>query len=139
MNFETAVKTCVVQKYFSFEGRASRAEFWWFYLFQAVFITMAYLQDLTSFPFDVGGSGPMISLISGLAAMALFLPTWGVAVRRLHDVGYSGWWLLLIFTGIGVLIIIAWWADKGDSGDNRYGPSPSRIMSQMDHPAVAEA
>ena len=75
-------------------------------------------QDQTSFPFDEQNLSPMISLISGLTIMVLFLPTWGVMVRRLHDAGYSGWWLLLAFTGIGVFVLIAWWASKGENSDN---------------------
>lgn len=121
MDFETAVKTCVMQKYFTLKGRASRSEFWWFYLFQVIFILVAYMQDFTSFPFDERNFSPVISLISGLVAMALFLPGWGAMVRRLHDAGYSGWWLLLMFTGIGTFVLVAWWASKGDSGPNLYG------------------
>ena len=79
---------------------------------------------MTSFPVDEQSLSPVVSFFSGMVTMILFLPFWGAMVRRLHDGGYSGWWLLLIFTGIGVFVLIAWWASKGENCNNRYGASP---------------
>jgi len=93
MGFVEAVKTCF-KKYACFTGRARRSEYWWWWLFSTIC------------GFVLG----MIPAIGGIAALVLFLPSLAVAVRRLHDVDRSGWWLLA-FYGIpliaGVLAFIA--------------------------------
>ena len=72
-----------------------RSEFWWFFLFQLVVMILA------------GFVGDMVSAI---VSIALLLPALAVGARRLHDIGRSGWWQLLTLTGIGVLLLIFWWA-----------------------------
>jgi uncharacterized membrane protein YhaH (DUF805 family) len=63
--------------------------------------------------------------VGGLANLALLLPSLAVAARRLHDTGRSGWWLLLIFAIlIGWIILIVWYCQDSNSGENKYGPSP---------------
>jgi uncharacterized membrane protein YhaH (DUF805 family) len=92
MNFTQAVKTCLMQKYLDFSGRASRPEFWWFFLFQFLVMMVAMMFG---------------KLIYGLAAVALLLPGISAGVRRLHDIGKSGWFLLLGFIPfVGPLILI---------------------------------
>ena len=93
MDFAQAIKSCFNQ-YAGFEGRAPRSEFWWFALFQFVVLLIA---------------GVVSQVVYGIAALALLLPALAVGARRLHDVGRSGWWQLLSFTGIGVLVLIYWW------------------------------
>ena len=75
----SAVKTCF-QKYVDFSGRAARPEFWWFFLFQIVVMIV---------------TGMVSNILYGLAALALLLPGLAVGARRLHDIGKSGWWLLI--------------------------------------------
>lgn len=53
---------------------------------------------------------------SGLVAIALLLPSLAVGARRLHDIGKSGWWQLLIITGIGFLVLIYWWVQPTEAG-----------------------
>jgi uncharacterized membrane protein YhaH (DUF805 family) len=102
MDFMTSVKTCLMEKYADFEGRASRPEFWWFVLFC----------------FIVHAIGDIIfrHWIMGLVSLALFVPSIAVGSRRLHDLGKSGWlqllWLIPI---IGWIILIYWWAQPGQS------------------------
>ena len=63
--------------------------------------------------------------ISALVSLGLFLPGLAVAVRRLHDVDRSGWWLLLAFVPlIGIIVLIVWWCTEGTRGPNRFGPDP---------------
>lgn len=93
MNFGQAILSCL-SKYATFTGRASRSEFWWFFLFQ-ILISL------------VGGM--LGDVISGLIALGLLLPSLAAGTRRLHDIGKSGWWQLLILTGIGLLVLIYWW------------------------------
>ncbi len=54
----------------------------------------------------------------------MFLPSLAVSVRRLHDRDYSGWWILLAFTGIGYILLIIWYCMRGTAGPNRFGPDP---------------
>ena len=93
MNFGLAIVTCL-SKYATFTGRASRSEFWWFFLF----------QTLVSVAAGMFGDG-----FSGLIGLSLLLPSIAVATRRLHDIDRSGWWQLLSLTGIGVFLLLYWW------------------------------
>ncbi len=104
MNFGQAISTCF-SKYATFSGRASRPEFWWFFLFQIL------VSIVTSF---------FGELINGLAALALLLPALAVGARRLHDIGKSGWWQLIMLTIIGVLVLIYWWVQPGSEGGSEY-------------------
>jgi hypothetical protein len=71
------------------------------------------------------GTGSVLRL---LFALAIFLPGLAVAVRRLHDTGRSGWWLLLSFIPIvGAIILIVWLATDGDPNPNMHGPSPKGV------------
>ena len=104
MNFTQAVTTCLT-KYVTFSGRASRPEFWWFFLFQLVVSLVLSMVSET---------------LSGLAALLLLLPSLAVGARRLHDIGRTGWWQLLLFTGIGFLLLLFWWVQP--SGDSERFP-----------------
>ena len=112
MDFQTALKTCLMQKYVEFNGRAARPEFWWFALF--TFVVSLVLQV-------IGGE-----ILSGIFALAVLLPSIAVAVRRLHDVDRSGWWYLLVLIPfLGALILIfAFFIHRGTAGANRFGPDP---------------
>ena len=104
MNFGQAIASCL-SKYATFTGRASRSEFWWFFLFQ-ILISL------------VGGM--LGDVISGLIALSLVLPSLAAGTRRLHDIGKSGWWQLLILTGIGLLVLIYWLVQPTVEGGNDY-------------------
>ena len=101
MGFGEAIKVCF-NKYADFSGRASRAEFWWFYLFTF-----------------------LVSLIScGVACLVFLIPQYAVGARRLHDTGRSGWLQLLGLVPFVGLILIYWWVLEGDQGTNQYGGKP---------------
>ena len=112
MTFFQAINTCI-NKYIIFEGRATRAEYWYWRLFQ---VSLARISDrLDVFYFNgyehTLNFGPFQLLIGPLAIIVLFLtyiPTIAVSVRRLHDINKSGWWLLISLTGIGIFILIYW-------------------------------
>jgi len=59
--------------------------------------------------------------------VVFFIPSITVATRRLHDIGKSGWWQLLVFTGVGILVLIYWFALNGHAGANAYGPNPKEV------------
>ena len=110
MDFKTAVITCLT-KYVDFTGRASKAEFWWFFLFQIVVSVVLSM---------------VLSLIGTLASLALLLPGLGAGVRRLHDIGKSGWWILVgLIPIVGWLIAIYWAIQPSQPDSNNWGAPPA--------------
>ena len=117
MGFVEAVTT-VLGKYATFSGRAARSEYWYWVLFSVIVAIVAGVIDYMLFPrIPINPAGTITSL-------ALLLPGLGVAVRRLHDTDRTGWWLLLVLTVIGDILLIVWFCMKGTTGPNRYGPDP---------------
>ncbi|WP_224816206.1 DUF805 domain-containing protein [Hasllibacter sp. MH4015] len=114
MDFMTAVKH-VFANYANFSGRARRSEYWWFYLFNIIVNVVASVVD--------GAIGmPIVSIV---AFLALIVPGIAVAVRRMHDVGRSGWWLLILFVPlVGIILVIYWFVQRGTVGPNEYGADP---------------
>ncbi|WP_216937838.1 DUF805 domain-containing protein [Acinetobacter sp. BY484] len=98
--------------YANFSGRARRKEFWFFMLFCVILGIIAEVID------TVLGTK---SLVNGLLNLVLLVPSLAVGARRLHDVGRSGWWQLLMLTVIGVLVLIWWWATETKQQNNKYG------------------
>jgi uncharacterized membrane protein YhaH (DUF805 family) len=133
MTFLESLKTCLVDKYATFSGRASRSEFWWFVLFcilVGVVLDMLFPIDL---PVNYNGVSedlnvaPRNYLVAQLIGnLFLFIPYLSVGIRRLHDVGRSAWWQLISLTGIGVILLIYWSCKKGTPGPNRFGEDPLR-------------
>ena len=109
MSFLESVRS-VLTKYATFSGRACRSEYWWFFLFYALVGIVAGLLDSTL--------GSEVGLVGVLSSLALFLPSLAVTARRLHDAGWSGWWLLTILPPIIFVFM------KADDGSNDYGPNP---------------
>ena len=118
MNFEQAVRT-VLSRALVFEGRAPRAEYWWWVLAYLLVLLIASGIDGMLF----GGA----QILSSLASLALLLPTLAVAVRRLHDRGLTGWWVLLgLIPLLGSLILIFIFVQPSEAETNAYGPPPIR-------------
>ncbi len=113
MSFKESVVTCL-WKYGTFDGTATRSEFWWFVVFQILISILAAFCDVFAFPNDDRAT---FGTISGLL---LILPGIAVSVRRLHDVGYSGWWWWLTFTGIGNLLLLYWYLQPSDRPYRAY-------------------
>jgi len=112
MNFFDAIRTCFI-KYVDFTGRASRPEFWYFILF----VFVAEICLFVAFH-------PL-----GLAfIIACILPRIAVAVRRLHDIDRSGWWLLIGFVPlVGWIVLLIWYCSRGDEHANRFGDPPLTV------------
>ena len=99
------------RNYFDFQGRAIRPEFWWFFLFTILLSLGTAVADMSlGFGSDMM-AGP-INIIAGLGTLIPFL---SVGARRLHDVGRSGWWQLIMLTGIGLVVLIYWWCQPTKS------------------------
>ena len=116
MSFGESIATCLA-KYATFSGRASRSEYWWFYLF-------TLLMQWGSLFADPSGQ------LGGLVAIVFLLPNWAAAVRRLHDTGRSGWWLLIGLTIIGMIPLLIWSAMPGHDEANGYDGDSRRPKSQ---------
>ncbi len=112
MSFSQAITVCF-SKYATFSGRARRSEFWWFYLFTVLMSWGAAL---------VGHFSGLDDWLTQFVNFAFLFPTLAVSTRRLHDTGRTGWWFLIIFTVIGLIPLIIWWASEGKAEDNAYGP-----------------
>jgi uncharacterized membrane protein YhaH (DUF805 family) len=113
-----------LKKYASFSGRARRAEYWWYALFVGLISVVLGVVDTV-----IMGVGSMenygIGPLTGLFALAIFLPSIGVTFRRLHDLDRSAWWVLLgLLPIIGSLVLLFWYVQRGTVGDNRFGPDP---------------
>ena len=120
MNFLDAIKSGF-SNYVNFSGRAIRSEYWYWTLF--VFVLVGVLGIIDEW-LNPGLSMGAFSIFNGLVSLALFLPGLAVSVRRLHDIDRTGWWLLLSFTVIGIVLLIVWACQPGTSGPNRFGPDP---------------
>ncbi len=119
MTFQDAVRTCL-SKYVTLRGRAARPEFWWFALFVVAGGMLLELVDRVLLPGDARFLSPLFSL-------ATLLPMISVSVRRLHDIGRTGWWVFLhLIPLIGFLVMLYFYLLKGDGGHNRFGSPPPR-------------
>jgi uncharacterized membrane protein YhaH (DUF805 family) len=122
VTFGEAIRACL-SDYVTFSGRARRAEYWWFALFNLIGTLGLTALDLRLFGVGLESTGPFVLLFS----LAILLPAVSVMVRRLHDTGRSGWWFwITLIPLIGGLVLIVWLATPGDAGANDYGPDPLR-------------
>jgi uncharacterized membrane protein YhaH (DUF805 family) len=101
-------------KYATFNGRTSRSGYWWFYLFYVLVLVGASIVDAVI----------KIPILTALAALALFLPTLAVLVRRLHDTDHSGWWVLISFIPLVGTIVLIVFACTDSGPPNKYGDGP---------------
>jgi uncharacterized membrane protein YhaH (DUF805 family) len=110
-----------LRRYAEFSGRSRRKEYWFFTLFfvLASFVAVAIDMVLGTLDEETG-----VGVVGGLLTLALLLPSFAVTIRRLHDTGRSGWWLLLFFVPLIGLVGFYFMVKDGDRGDNRFGPDP---------------
>lgn len=111
----------VFQLYGNMSGRARRKEYWGFALYTTIISFMLGFLD------GLWGTGGEYGLAYSLYALAAFIPGIAVWVRRMHDVGRSGWWFLIYFTGIGALVLLYWMFKDSEPGPNKWGPNPKGV------------
>jgi uncharacterized membrane protein YhaH (DUF805 family) len=110
------------RKYAIFSGRATRSEYWFFYLYQLIAICIiAFFSGLVGGFLGLNESG--IEVLLYIYFVASLLPHVAVAVRRLHDTGKSGWWMLLGLVPLINLIVLFFLMEDSQPGPNRYGPN----------------
>ena len=118
MSFVDAVKS-VLSQYANFNGRARRSEYWYYILAYA--IISAVFSALAQY-------SSIFSILSAVVGLGLLCPTLAVAVRRLHDIGKSGWYYLFCLIPLaGTIILLIWFAKDSEPGDNMYGPNPKGV------------
>jgi uncharacterized membrane protein YhaH (DUF805 family) len=108
----------VLTNYGDFNGRASRSEFWWFFLASFVAYLITGFIDALFFGFELTDPTP----ISFILQVAIFIPTLTVSVRRIHDHGKSGWYVLVPFYNLYLFIV------DGEAIPNAYGPPPTNKL-----------
>lgn len=115
MSFADSIRT-VLSKYADFSGRARRSEYWyWFLAVLAVNVVLVVLS---------------VDILRLLFGLAVLIPGIAVAVRRLHDTGRSGWWILIaLIPLVGAILLIVWLATDSDPAPNQYGPSPKEAVN----------
>ena len=150
VSFPEAIKRGF-NNYLIFSGRATRAEFWWWQLFNVVAQIVASIVD---------AAAGLPGILGALSGLALLIPSISLATRRLHDINKSGWWqllwlapvaigliialvfwiadlhnwgfygtaiaILIVFTLIVVVLLIYWYVRQGDDGSNKYGQDPRK-------------
>lgn len=106
----------VLKKYAVFEGRARRKEYWMFVLFNVIIaIGLGIIEGV------LGLSG----VLSTLYSLAVLVPSIAVSMRRLHDIGRTGWWLLISFIPIiGAVVLLVFMVMDSQPGQNQYGANP---------------
>ena len=113
------------ENYANFNGRARRKEYWMFTLFYSLLVTACAFALALLVATGSQSLTLLVAIISIAAVLAHVVPSIAVTVRRLHDVGQSGWFLLLAFIPyIGNLIIFVFSVIEGNKGTNKYGPDP---------------
>ncbi len=116
MTFQEAVKKAF-DNYCNFSGRATRAELWWFYLFQVIVGLVFGL---------LGFASSVFSIVGNLVSLALLLPSLGLAWRRMHDIGKGGGWFFINFIPlVGNIIWIVWCCQASEPTANRFGDVPA--------------
>ena len=135
MSFTESVRTCI-SKFGTFDGRATRSEFWWFYLFAILVGFIGYVPILMLTLIGASSNDGAISSIFTIltvifwiawliVVIALYIPLLAVGCRRLHDRGQSGWLQLLLLVPCGNIVLLVFWVMEGTPGDNAYGPKPA--------------
>ena len=126
MGFGEAIKS-FWSNYATFKGRSRRSEYWWIQLFLVLTNLAVAAIDLALMDGDVdrfiaNGGGGIVGLVWILVTI---VPALAVLIRRLHDTGKSGWWVLIGFVPfVGTIVLFVFSVLDSDAGDNKYGASP---------------
>jgi len=125
MSFIDSVKSVMMINYATFEGRASRSEYWWFYLFTIIInFAMGVVEGVTFVMIGEEASFWVSCGTTLIYVMAFLIPGLAVGVRRMHDHGKSGWWILCPIYNIILF------ASEGENVPNMYGPVPTNVLAQ---------
>jgi uncharacterized membrane protein YhaH (DUF805 family) len=117
----------VLKNYAVFSGRARRMEYWMFVLFNIIILIVLALIDYLTGTFSPRAG---VGLLGGLYSLAVLIPSLAVTVRRLHDIGRTGWWILIgLIPVIGNIVLLIFMVLDSEPGANEYGPNPKEGYS----------
>ena len=130
IGFVDAAKKAVMHNYANFNGRASRSEYWWFFLFGFLAVIPAMILDgLTGIVLIDAGAGISYGPFYVLTGLGFLLPGISVMVRRLHDSGRSGWWYFIgLVPCVGFIILLVFLVQDGQPHPNDYGEVPTNTL-----------
>lgn len=112
----------VLKKYAVFQGRARRKEYWFFVLFNIIASVILNFIDRAIGLYSAENG---VGVLGGIYSLAVLIPAIAVTVRRLHDTGRTGWWILIAFVPvIGWIVLLVFMLLDSQPGDNQYGPNP---------------
>ncbi len=116
----------VLKNYVTFDGRARRKEYWLFFLINLIISIILSVVDSS-----IAGSGASnIGILSTIYSLAVFLPGVAVSIRRLHDTGRTGWWLLIaLIPLIGAIVLLVFMVQDSKPGANRFGANPKEFIA----------
>ena len=117
MTFAAAVRDGF-SKYVTFRGRSSRPAYWWWYLFSLIAVIVAAIIDVILGTY----------VLTAIVGLALFLPNLAVLVRRLHDAGHTGWWVLISFVPFGFIVLLVFTLQSSEP-PNQWGEAPDTIAA----------
>ncbi|HEY9433145.1 MAG TPA: DUF805 domain-containing protein [Blastocatellia bacterium] len=117
----------VLKKYAVFNGRARRKEYWMFFLFNVIISIVLLIVDGILGTSAVPGT---MGLFGAIYLLALLVPGIAVAVRRLHDTGRSGWWILIgLVPFVGGIVLIVFLVQDSTPGENQFGKNPKMVTA----------
>ena len=116
----------VLKQYVDFSGRARRKELWMFVLFNIIFGIVAMLIDrLLGTTMELYGQNLGYGWVYMIYCLAVFLPGFAAGIRRLHDIGKSGWsYLYVLIPLVGAILLLVWWCQDSQAGENKWGANP---------------
>jgi len=126
MTFGDAITNCLINNYTGFSGRASRSEYWFWVLFTILASIVTGIIDGFAFGWELGDP----TWITDISGLIFILPGLSVFVRRLHDVGQSGWWILSSILILPILLLLYWSVVEGDANPNEYGEVPTNTLDK---------
>lgn len=117
-NFPTAVRL-FFKNYINFSGRSSRSAYWWWVLASFLIGIVAGIMDVIILgdAYNQNDYGP----VSAIVSLVTLVPGISLSARRLHDVGRSGWWMLISLTIVGLIPLLFWAVREGNDGANKFG------------------
>lgn len=117
-----------LKQYADFNGRARRSEYWFFVLFNVI-ISFVITFVVTFLEVLAGGTGILGTMISYIYCLVVLIPGIAVGVRRLHDVGKSGWFLLIgLIPIVGALYLLVLYCLDSLPDSNQWGENPKNVL-----------
>ncbi|MDR0232517.1 MAG: DUF805 domain-containing protein [Dysgonamonadaceae bacterium] len=115
----------VLKQYADFSGRARRTEFWMFVLFNAIIMSVLAFVMIAGLASRGGGLSGLGIFLYSIYALAMVVPSLAVVVRRLHDIGKSGWFFFIGFIPlVGPIILLVFYCTDSQAGSNQWGANP---------------